>query len=80
MYQCTACDNTDWVCEDHPDRPSDCGNSPRACACGAAGRPCLICNQPGNGERRRLPAGFVPRDDADSGALMATMPARRAQH
>jgi hypothetical protein len=31
--------------------------------------PCLICDQPEDGERRRLPAGFVPRDDADSGTL-----------
>jgi len=66
MYQCNACDNTGWVCEDHPDRPSDCGNSPRACACGAAGRPCRVCSRPTPCERPPLP-GFVPRNDADNG-------------
>jgi hypothetical protein len=62
--QCIACDNTGWVCEDHPDRPADCGNSPRACACGAAGGPCLVCNGRTPGGRRRLPSGFVARNDA----------------
>jgi len=31
--------------------------------------PSLVCNQPQPGERRRLPAGFVPRDDADNGSV-----------
>ncbi len=47
--KCEACDNTGWVCEAHPDRPS-----------GAAAMPCLVCNQPEPGERPRLPAGLVP--------------------
>ncbi len=64
-----ACDNTGWVCQAHPDRPSDCGNSRQPCTCGAAGMPRPICNQPEPGERPRLPAGFVPRDDADKGSI-----------
>jgi hypothetical protein len=41
---CSICDGTGWVCENHPDRPSDCGGSKRAnvCKCGA-GMPC-VCN------------------------------------
>ena len=37
---CLVCDNTGWVCEEHPDRPWR-GNSQRAdaCDCGA-GMPC----------------------------------------
>jgi hypothetical protein len=41
---CLVCDNTGWVCENHPDRPWR-GNSQRAdaCECGA-GMPCELCN------------------------------------
>jgi hypothetical protein len=28
---CKVCDNTGWVCEEHPGRPSDCGGSERGC-------------------------------------------------
>ena len=61
--------NTGWVCENDGDRPSDCGDSKRACTCGGAGTPCLVCNVPEPGERLRLPAGFVPREDADKGSV-----------
>jgi hypothetical protein len=54
--RCEVCDNTGWVCENHADRPSDCGDSERACTCGGAGTPCLVCNQPEPGERPRLPS------------------------
>ena len=43
--RCEVCDNTGWVCENHADRPSDCGgDSKRACTCGGAGMPCLVWN------------------------------------
>ena len=56
--RCEVCDNSGWGCENHPDRPSDCGDSKRACTCGGAGMPCLVCNQPEPGERPRLPAAL----------------------
>ena len=62
---CTVCDDTGWVCENHPDHPSDCGDSKRACIGGGAGMPCRVCNNPKLGERPRIPPGFTPRDDAD---------------
>ncbi|TWB66650.1 hypothetical protein [Bradyrhizobium sacchari] len=37
MQPCTICDDTGWVCENHPDRPWD---GPRGCTCGGAGVPC----------------------------------------
>lgn len=42
---CRNCDNTGWVCENHPQRPWD-GESGRhdACGCGA-GAPCEVCQQ-----------------------------------
>jgi hypothetical protein len=66
---CNACDDTGWVCEAHPDRPSDCGDSKRACTCGGAGMPCRMCNAPAPGERPRMPPGFTPRDDVDKGPI-----------
>jgi hypothetical protein len=41
---CLVCDNTGWVCEEHPDRPWR-GNSQRAdaCHCVRVGMPCK-CN------------------------------------
>jgi hypothetical protein len=46
---CVVCDNTGWVCENHPDRPWK-GFSKRfdACDCGA-GAPCDLCN-PSDGD------------------------------
>lgn len=41
MTRCAACEDTGWVCENHPDRPSE---GPNACQCGGAGKPCR-CNQ-----------------------------------
>ena len=47
LMRCEVCEDTGWVCENHPDRPSDCGGSTskRVCGCGA-GMPCLLCNTP----------------------------------
>jgi hypothetical protein len=33
MALCNRCDDVYWVCEAHSDRPSDLGQSPRACKC-----------------------------------------------
>jgi hypothetical protein len=44
MALCTRCDDVYWVCEAHSDRPSDLGQSPRACKCGAPSMPCPDCN------------------------------------
>ena len=57
---CSVCMETFWVCENHPAKPWD---GPDACGCGGAGMPCLVCNVPDDGERPRLPAGFVPEVD-----------------
>jgi hypothetical protein len=45
-HTCPCCDDTSWVCEDHPDQPWE---GPHACRCGAAGAPCPHCNQPDDG-------------------------------
>lgn len=39
--KCNNCDSMGWVCEEHPDIPWD---GPKACNCGGAGMPCLVCN------------------------------------
>jgi hypothetical protein len=59
---CAVCDNTGWVCEDHPDRPYEMfSGRADACRCGGAGMPCPECN---SGERPALPPGFkVSIDD-----------------
>src|SRR5690606_1390172 len=44
--KCETCDDTGWVCEHHVNRPF---NGPKACGCGGAGMPCIVCN--GDGER-----------------------------
>jgi len=58
---CMVCQDSFWVCEDHPAKPWD---GPPACGCGGAGMPCPACNQTAD-ERPRLPAGFSPTLDAD---------------
>jgi len=46
--RCQFCDNTGWVCENHPDKPSgDFSDRSDACQCGA-GAPCPHCNSSGN--------------------------------
>lgn len=39
--ECRVCDNTGWVCENHPDRPWDTLRED-SCTCGA-GMPCRVC-------------------------------------
>lgn len=45
ITQCTNCDNTGWVCENHTNAPWK-GISDRfdACDCLGAGLPCKFCN------------------------------------
>jgi hypothetical protein len=49
---CPRCDDTGWVCENHPDRPWE---GERACQCGGAGAPCPDCKK---AKPLRLPPGF----------------------
>jgi hypothetical protein len=47
VVRCLICDDTGWVCEVHPDRPSGCTPSAlRACKCREPGMPCE-CNPAG---------------------------------
>jgi hypothetical protein len=55
LMTCTRCDNTHWVCENHPDRPWE---GPKACGCGGAGEPCPDCNKAAPDEMPVLPKGF----------------------
>jgi hypothetical protein len=58
--RCTVCDDTGWVCENHPDRPWDGGGSTRSDVCGCgAGKPCPTCNMPAPGERPRMGPGMT---------------------
>jgi hypothetical protein len=34
--KCLCCEDTGWVCENHPDQPWE---GPHACSCGDAGMP-----------------------------------------
>jgi hypothetical protein len=44
-WPCTICDDTGWVCEAHPDRPTGMFSKRfDACNCGGAGMPCPTCN------------------------------------
>ena len=64
--KCAVCDDTGWVCEEHPDKPWHA--RPGGCECGA-GMPCLACNQPKEDQRPRMPADFVPHIDRDKGPI-----------
>jgi hypothetical protein len=57
MKLCLRCDNARFVCEAHPDLPWEDG--PRACPCGAAGKPCPLCNQVEDGDVPEMPEGFI---------------------
>ena len=54
---CIVCEDTGWVCENHPDQPWE---GPHARACGGAGAPCPRCNAATADEPPRLPKGFEP--------------------
>lgn len=59
---CFRCEDSGWVCENHPDCP---WQGEHACGCGAAGAPCAACNRPDRGEAPRMPAGFKTLLDKD---------------
>jgi hypothetical protein len=40
MINCLRCEDTGWVCENHPNQP---WQGPHACTCGGAGAPCPVC-------------------------------------
>jgi hypothetical protein len=73
-----VCQDSFWVCEDHPAKPWD---GPSACGCGGAGMPCPACNQTAD-ERPRLPAGFLAdarmRTILEMSSLMETFERRLA--
>jgi hypothetical protein len=51
---CILCEDTGWVCENHPDTPWD---GEYACTCGGAGMPCPQCNPSDLDHPPRPPAG-----------------------
>jgi hypothetical protein len=55
---CFRCEDTRWVCENHPERPWE---GQHACGCGGAGAPCPGCNKV---EPPLLPPGY--KVDADT--------------
>jgi hypothetical protein len=57
---CSRCNNTGWVCEDHTDRPWDAQRP-----CGGAGMPCPSCNVSNEDNPPRLPSGFQPDETLD---------------
>lgn len=60
MRFCLRCNNTRFVCENHPTNP---WLGDLACSCGGAGMPCPLCNltEPGNpDDEPATPDGFVP--------------------
>ena len=57
VMDCLLCEDTGWVCENHPDQPFA---GPHACRCGGAGMPCPKCNPSNQDKPPRLPKGFEP--------------------
>ena len=55
--KCLACDDTGWVCENHPDQPA---HSPHACTCGGDGAPRRRYDADTADEPPRVPKGFTP--------------------
>jgi hypothetical protein len=59
MANCLTCDGCGWVCEDHLDLPWDgASDAEKACHCGGAGAPCLVCNPSDRDHRPRMPPGY----------------------
>jgi hypothetical protein len=54
LMKCTLCEDSGWVCEDHPDAPWD---GEHACICGAAGMHCPKCKPSDLSHPPRPPAG-----------------------
>jgi len=53
MRYCAKCDNSRWVCENHPGRSFLEDN---ACDCGGAGAPCPSCNKTDPSDPDDVPA------------------------
>ena len=66
MRFCARCDNTRWVCENHPD---EAWTPAHEKICGGAGMPCPDCNRPHDGERPSMGDDFVPAFDRDKGLV-----------
>ena len=49
---CARCQDTRWVCEEHPDKPMDHDS------CKGAGMPCPACNPSSRGKVPILPPDF----------------------
>jgi hypothetical protein len=58
--KCALCEDSGWVCENHPKRAWE---GEHACECGGAGAPCPICNVPEAGEAPRLPKDYATAFD-----------------
>lgn len=58
--KCPLCEDSGWVCEEHPQEPWD---GDHACGCGAPGMPCPECNAENGGNEPRFPSGFTKRFD-----------------
>jgi hypothetical protein len=74
VMPCPACDNTGWVCEEHPDRPWR-GTSRRAdaCDCVKVGMPCEACNPSGGIDKPPAisPIARVTFDNPKLGAALS---------
>lgn len=61
MTPCPICDDTGWVCENHPNAPwGGMSGRPDACYCGGAGAPCSCNTDPLNDPRGRLDIVWRP--------------------
>lgn len=62
MAKCSSCDDTGYVCENHPNRPwKPMSIHPKACDCGA-GMPCPDCTTPVPQDgTHSITDNFVPR-------------------
>jgi hypothetical protein len=58
--KCALCEDTGWVCENHPDRPWE---GKRACTCGGAGDPCPRCHASDGDSAPRMPKDFKTEFD-----------------
>jgi hypothetical protein len=50
--KCPLCEDSGWVCENHPKRPWE---GEHACNCGGAGMPCPTCNMSDDDTAPRAP-------------------------
>ena len=60
--KCALCEDSGWVCENHPQRPWE---GEHGCTCGGAGAPCPLCNVTNDRNSPRMPKGFKTEVDKD---------------